>query len=78
MEYHLVAARCCTTANGLWCFGVGWTAVRQGVYQNIGYVAAYLHGACVVWVEGCVPGGRAVPACYYWRWVVWHGVMFCQ
>ena len=71
----------------------GWTPVRQGVYQNIGCVAACLHGA---WhrpyylggrMRGCVPGRRAVPACYYWRYmytctvgvcVVWSGVMVCQ
>ena len=63
----------------------GWTPVRQGVYQNIGCVAACPHGA---WHRPCYLGGmwkegRAVPAYYYWRYIhvlrcVWYGVMPCQ
>jgi hypothetical protein len=74
MGYHLVAARGSTTANGLWAVVCGRLNIaRQGVSQNNGCVAACLHGAWhMSWnyvmfsgLEGCAPGSRAVPACYY-------------
>jgi hypothetical protein len=58
MGYHLVAAHCCTTANGLWqCLcSVGHPSARvctrtSGVWLH---VSMELVIGRIIWVEGCV------------------------